>query len=164
MSHRRNCSATNKRKSDLRRRSRNQSVSNIAIATLVPAARDNAGQQTPSRLLNWPPPSIETPTAQSHQEEALPGPSSELPNQIISSGSLQSTKWREGQEDDLFQPGRSQLLHAVHTDFVVPMTHEASTNKSLGYILHHQQEISSNPTFPRLPEQIGTPAHNSHFL
>lgn len=38
-------------------------------------------------------------------EEALPGTSSELPNQIISSGSLQSTTWREGQEDDLFQPG-----------------------------------------------------------
>ncbi|KAK4028499.1 hypothetical protein OUZ56_017768 [Daphnia magna] len=155
ISHRRNCSATNQRKGDLRRRSRNQSVCNIAIATLVQAARDNAGQQTPSRLLNLPPSSIETPPAQSHQEEALPGLSSELPNQIISSGSLQSTTWREGQEDDLFQPGRSQLRHAVHTDFVVPMSHEASTNTSLGYILYHQQEISSNPTFPRLPEQIG---------
>ncbi|KAK4027482.1 hypothetical protein OUZ56_016529 [Daphnia magna] len=88
-------------------------------------------------------------------EEALPGPSSALPNQFISRGSLQSTTWREGQEDDLFQPGRSQLLHTVHTEVVVPMSHEASSNTSLGYILHHQQEISTNPTFPRLPEPMG---------
>ncbi|KZS03136.1 Uncharacterized protein APZ42_034213 [Daphnia magna] len=106
MSHRRNCSATNQRKSDFKRRSRNQAVRNTGIATLVPAACGNAGQQTPSRLLNLPPSSIETPPAQSHQEEALPGPSSALPNQFISRGSLQSTTWREGQEDDLFQPER----------------------------------------------------------